>query len=51
MLNEKVMIQKGCYIVQFSIIFCLDIVILVEKNDFLQKVSIFAELHQGNSIS
>ena len=45
------MIQKGCYIVRFLIKFCLDIVILVEKNDFLQKVSIFAELHQGNSIS
>lgn len=44
-------IQKGCYIVRFLIKFCLDIVILVEKNDFLQKVSIFAELHQGNSIS
>lgn len=45
------MIQKGCYIVRFLIKFCFDIVILVEKNDFLQKVSIFAELHQGNSIS
>ena len=45
------MIQKGCYIVRFLIKFCSDIVILVEKNDFLQKVSIFAELHQGNSIS
>ena len=44
-------IQKGCYIVRFLIKVCLDIVILVEKNDFLQKVSIFAELHQGNSIS
>lgn len=46
-----VMIRKGCYIIRFLIKFCLDIVILVEKNDFLQKVSIFAELHQGNSIS
>ena len=37
-------IQKGCYIVRFLIKVCLDIVILVEKNDFLQKVSKFAEL-------
>lgn len=50
-LRGGVMIQKGCYIVRFLIKFCLDIVILVEKKDFLQKVSIFAELHQGNSIS
>ena len=42
--NVGAKIQKGCHIVQFSIKFRLNIVILVEKNDFLQKVSIFAEL-------
>ena len=42
--NVGAKIQKGCQIVQFSIKYRLYIVILVEKNDFLQKVSIFAGL-------
>ena len=42
--NVGAKIQKGCHIVQFLIKFRSNIVILVEKNDFLQKVSIFAEL-------
>ena len=42
--NVGAKIQKGCQIVQFLVKSRLNIVILVEKNDFLQKVSKFAEL-------